>query len=275
MSLIFRSAILHDCSLTGIVYAWDCYVSHQGIPLSSLLEWQGSKSWGIVKLICPGHVTCVVSPLAIRQLQVLLIHSALNGGDCSASRSGGFTQGKNPGTHWIGGWVGPFGEEFNIVPVPGIETVYPRHPPHILVTHYTNGATWLGCTELARDCVQLSLSGTGWATVSFLKELDNIWTKRLWCVWGRSGIPTFDSRGRCVLVWSRWEKQFISTPWNAFISKSKIVAARRMVWEGHVARMRQFCLEKVKEDHSEELHVYGMIMLNRVGEWKLDWVGWG
>jgi len=33
--------------------------------------------------------------------------------------------------------MGPFGEEFNFVPVPGIETRYPGHPPHILVTHYT------------------------------------------------------------------------------------------------------------------------------------------
>jgi len=35
-----------------------------------------------------------------------------------------------------------------------------------------------------------------------------------------------------------------------------------------------FCLEKVKDGHSEELHVYGMIILkwvlNRVGEWELD-----
>jgi hypothetical protein len=135
------------------------------------------------------------------------------------------------------------------------------------------------CTELAQESVRWSLGGTGWATVSFSKELDNIWTKRLWRMWGRSGITTFDSRRRCVLVCSRRDKQLISTPWSVFIPKIKIVAARRMVWEGHVAWMRQFCLEKVKEDHSEELHVYGMIILkwvlNRVGQWEMDWVGWG
>lgn len=52
-------------------------------------------------------------------------------------------------------------------------------------------------------------------------------------------------------------------------TKDKIVAARRMVWEGHVALMRHL-LGKVKEDHSEELNVYGMIILKWVGEWELD-----
>jgi len=55
MSLKFRLAIFHDFSLARILYACDCCVSHQGIPP----EWQSSKSWGIVKLICPGHVTSV------------------------------------------------------------------------------------------------------------------------------------------------------------------------------------------------------------------------
>jgi len=39
MSLIFRSAIFHDFSLTGTLYACDCYVSHQGIPSSR--PWNG------------------------------------------------------------------------------------------------------------------------------------------------------------------------------------------------------------------------------------------
>jgi hypothetical protein len=34
--------------------------------------------------------------------------SALDGGEWSASRPGRFTpRERNPGTHWIGGWVGP------------------------------------------------------------------------------------------------------------------------------------------------------------------------
>jgi hypothetical protein len=34
--------------------------------------------------------------------------SALVGGEWSASRTGRFTPGERaPGTHWIGGWVGP------------------------------------------------------------------------------------------------------------------------------------------------------------------------
>ena len=32
---------------------------------------------------------------------------ALDGGEWSTSRHGHFTSGKNPSTHWIGGWVGP------------------------------------------------------------------------------------------------------------------------------------------------------------------------
>jgi hypothetical protein len=34
--------------------------------------------------------------------------SALDGGECSASRPGRFTSRETaPGTYWIGGWVGP------------------------------------------------------------------------------------------------------------------------------------------------------------------------
>jgi len=34
--------------------------------------------------------------------------SALDGGEWSASRSGHFTPSERaPGTHWLGGWVGP------------------------------------------------------------------------------------------------------------------------------------------------------------------------
>jgi hypothetical protein len=38
----------------------------------------------------------------------IFLTSALVGGDWSASRPGRFTSGeRGPGTHWIGGWVGP------------------------------------------------------------------------------------------------------------------------------------------------------------------------
>jgi hypothetical protein len=41
------------------------------------------------------------------EIQVFL-NSALVGGEWSASRPGRFTPGeREPGTHWIGGWVGP------------------------------------------------------------------------------------------------------------------------------------------------------------------------
>jgi hypothetical protein len=52
---------------------------------------------------------------------------ALDGGDWSASRPGYFTlRERAPGTHWIGGWVGPraildMGEDKNSQPPPGIE----------------------------------------------------------------------------------------------------------------------------------------------------------
>jgi hypothetical protein len=37
-----------------------------------------------------------------------ILDSALDGGEWSASRPGRFTpMGRAPGTHWIGGWVGP------------------------------------------------------------------------------------------------------------------------------------------------------------------------
>jgi hypothetical protein len=38
----------------------------------------------------------------------IFLTSALVGGECSASRPGRFSPGEiAPGTHWIGGWVGP------------------------------------------------------------------------------------------------------------------------------------------------------------------------
>jgi hypothetical protein len=61
----------------------------------------------------------------------VLIHifltSAQAGGDWSASRLGRFTPGeKAPGTHWIGGWVGPragldYMEKWKILTPPGLE----------------------------------------------------------------------------------------------------------------------------------------------------------
>jgi hypothetical protein len=56
-----------------------------------------------------------------------ILTSALDGGEWSASRLCRFTPGERaPGTHWIGGWVGPrFGldavEKRKIFHCPGIE----------------------------------------------------------------------------------------------------------------------------------------------------------
>jgi hypothetical protein len=53
--------------------------------------------------------------------------SALAGGEWSASRPGRFTPGeKAPGTHWIGGWVGPRAglddvEKRKFLTLPGLE----------------------------------------------------------------------------------------------------------------------------------------------------------
>jgi hypothetical protein len=42
--------------------------------------------------------------------------SALDGGEWSASRPGRFTPGERaPGTHWIGGWVGPRAVPYAVV----------------------------------------------------------------------------------------------------------------------------------------------------------------
>jgi hypothetical protein len=57
----------------------------------------------------------------------LFLTSALDGGEWSASHPCHFTTGERaPGTHWIGGWVGPKPalddmEERKILPLPGIE----------------------------------------------------------------------------------------------------------------------------------------------------------
>jgi hypothetical protein len=59
-------------------------------------------------------------------IHVLLI-SALDGGDWSSSRTGRFT----PGSHWIGGWVGPrtgldaVEKKESVVPI-GKRTAVPR-----------------------------------------------------------------------------------------------------------------------------------------------------
>jgi hypothetical protein len=58
------------------------------------------------------------------------VTSALDGGEWSASHPGCFTfRERDPGTHWIGGWVGPrarlerSGEEKNSQPPPGIDSL--------------------------------------------------------------------------------------------------------------------------------------------------------
>jgi hypothetical protein len=55
----------------------------------------------------------------------LFLTSTLDGGEWSASRLGRFTPGEEaPGTHWIGGWVGPRAgldalDKRKILPLPG------------------------------------------------------------------------------------------------------------------------------------------------------------
>jgi hypothetical protein len=57
----------------------------------------------------------------------IFLTSALVLGEWSASRTGSFTHGeRGPGTHWIGGWVGPrVGlddvEKRNLLTLPGFE----------------------------------------------------------------------------------------------------------------------------------------------------------
>jgi hypothetical protein len=60
------------------------------------------------------------------QIHVFLT-SALVGGECSASRPCRFIPGKRaPGTHWVGGWVGPRAalddvEKGKFLTLPGLE----------------------------------------------------------------------------------------------------------------------------------------------------------
>jgi hypothetical protein len=62
--------------------------------------------------------------------------SALVGGEYSASRPGRFTPGERaPGTHWIGGWVGPRAglddmEKWKFFPPPGLELQTLGRPAH-------------------------------------------------------------------------------------------------------------------------------------------------
>jgi hypothetical protein len=64
----------------------------------------------------------------------ILLTSALVGEEWSATRPGRFTPGEIvPGTHWIGGWVGPRTglddvERKNILLLPGLEFRNLRHP---------------------------------------------------------------------------------------------------------------------------------------------------
>jgi hypothetical protein len=57
----------------------------------------------------------------------IFLTSALVGGEWSASRPGRFTPGERaPGTHWIGGWVGPRAglddvEKRKFLTLPGLE----------------------------------------------------------------------------------------------------------------------------------------------------------
>jgi hypothetical protein len=62
--------------------------------------------------------------------------SVVDGGEWSASRPGLFTSGERaPGTHYIGGWVGPRA---------GLETASSRIPAgQLVVLRYTNSGTFL------------------------------------------------------------------------------------------------------------------------------------
>jgi hypothetical protein len=57
----------------------------------------------------------------------IFLTSAIVGGECSASHPGRFTPGERaPGTHWIGGWVGPRAdlddaEKRKFLTLPGLE----------------------------------------------------------------------------------------------------------------------------------------------------------
>jgi hypothetical protein len=57
----------------------------------------------------------------------VFLNSALDGGEWSASRPDRFTPGEiAPGTHWIGGWVGPRAglddmEKWKFLTLPGLE----------------------------------------------------------------------------------------------------------------------------------------------------------
>jgi hypothetical protein len=107
--------------------------------------------------------------------------SALDGDERSASRPGRFTpQGKAPGTHWIGGWVGPRAVLDTVVkknPSPRRES-NPRTPIVQLVSQrYTDWAVtalmlliiafWkadrriilkVACSEIIVNAIELSLS---------------------------------------------------------------------------------------------------------------------
>jgi hypothetical protein len=66
-------------------------------------------------------------------IDLLLLTSALDGGEWSTSGPGRFTPGeRSPGTNWIGGWMGPRAgldvvQERKILPLPEFET-WPSSP---------------------------------------------------------------------------------------------------------------------------------------------------
>jgi hypothetical protein len=80
----------------------------------------------------------------------VILTSVLVWGEWSASRPGRFTPGERvPGTHWIGGWVGPKAgledmEKWKFLPQPGLELQplgYPARSQSLYRLRYPGPAT--------------------------------------------------------------------------------------------------------------------------------------
>jgi hypothetical protein len=103
------SLLLH---INSTMRSFIIYTLHQ-----ILLGWSNQRGWGGERVAPIGKVKkvklslCTTPWRRIREWRYSSTHSltsALDGGEWSASCPGSFTpRERAPGTHWIGGWVGP------------------------------------------------------------------------------------------------------------------------------------------------------------------------
>jgi hypothetical protein len=140
--------------------------------------------------------------------------SALDGGEWSALRPGRFTPREwAPGTHWIGGWVGPRAgldavEKRKILRLPPPRELNPRTPiVQPVAIRYTDWAITALICRGPRDKLQILCHESKRCAVILPHRTATQWQR--WILLQTIGVPkTAQPRNKCLHLqwWWRWKR---------------------------------------------------------------------